>query len=374
MWNQFFAAPVNWQAFFLAAIPVFVVSLVIAHAVRVFATRLLRAALDHSLAESSPIVRAPLRLLGVATFLLLFGLLIFPAFELAGLQPRTGLAVGALQGWLLGSGLRLVLIVLFSVVLIRVTSLLVTRFEHEIAHGSGVDALERAKRVKTLGAVITKTVTTVITGVAMLMILELFSIDITPVLTGAGILGLAVGFGAQTLVRDVITGFLILLENQVRVGDVAAINGTGGLVEQINLRTIVLRDYDGTVHIFPNGAIATLSNRTKDYSYYVIDLSISYDTDPDDVIALLRQIGAELQADPAFGPAILAPIDIAGVDSFAESAIVIKLRVKTVPIKQWDVGRELRRRIKKTFAARGIELPRPQRVVTLRQEAAPGRA
>ena len=136
-------------------------------------------------------------------------------------------------------------------------------------------------------------------------------------LTGAGIVGLAVGFGAQTLVRDIISGFFLILEDQVRVGDVAAINGTGGLVEAINLRTIVLRDAEGTVHVFPNGAITTLANRSKDFSYYVIDLGISYREDPDRVAAVLREIGAELQADPAFGPLILEPIEILGVDAFA---------------------------------------------------------
>ena len=178
-------------------------------------------------------------------------------------------------------------------------------------------------------------------------------------LTGAGIAGLAVGFGAQTLVRDVISGFFLLLEDQVRVGDVAAINGTGGLVEQLNLRTIVLRDSEGTVHVFPNGAITTLANKSKDHSFYVIDLPVSYHQDPDRIVAMLREIGGELQSDPAYGPFILAPLDILGLDAFADWWMVIKLRIKTVPLKQWYVGRELRRRIKKAFDAAGIEMPAP---------------
>jgi moderate conductance mechanosensitive channel len=200
------------------------------------------------------------------------------------------------------------------------------------------------------------------------MILRELRVDIAPVLTGAGIVGLAVGFGAQTLVRDVISGFFLILEDQVRVGDVAAINGTGGLVEQINLRTIVLRDAEGTVHVFPNGSITTLANRSKDYSYYVIDLGVSYREDPDRITEILREIAAEMQADPKFGPFILEPIEVLGVDAFGDWAVTLKARIKTMPLKQWDVGRELRRRIKKTFDARGIEMPFPERIVTVRED------
>src|SRR5262249_25119301 len=150
---------------------------------------------------------------------------------------------------------------------LRMTALLVSRFEHEMGLGTSLDALERAKRARTLGSVVQNVISVLVIGIGTLMILKEFQVDIAPVLTGAGIVGLAVGFGAQTLVRDIISGFFLILENQVRVGDSAAINGTGGLVEAINLRTIVLRDLEGTVHVFPNGAITTLANRSKDYSY-----------------------------------------------------------------------------------------------------------
>ena len=208
--------------------------------------------------------------------------------------------------------MRVVVIALLAYASVRATALVVRRFEHEVASGSSLDALERGKRARTLGAAVSKVTTVLIVGIAVLMILQQFSIDIAPVLTGAGIAGLAVGFGAQTLVRDVISGFFLLLEDQVRVGDVAAINGTGGLVEQLNLRTIVLRDAEGTVHVFPNGAITTLANKSKDFSYYVIDLRVSYREDPDRVAAILREVGGELQADPAYGPFILAPLEIHG--------------------------------------------------------------
>jgi small conductance mechanosensitive channel len=180
-----------------------------------------------------------------------------------------------------------------------------------------------------------------------------------PILTGVGIGGLAIGFGAQNLVRDLITGFFIILENQVRVGDVAIINGTGGFVEEIRLRTIVLRGLDGTVHVIPNGAITELSNMTKDFSYYVIDLGVAYKENVDRVMDVLKEIGEELQNDPAFADKILGPLEILGVDDFADSAVIIKVRIKTNPIQQWTVGRELRRRIKNTFDAQGIEIPFP---------------
>jgi small-conductance mechanosensitive channel len=368
MWSQFFDSAVDWSAFLFAIVPTFLVALAVARWTRRQATRALRRVLDDSLTTSSPLVRAPLRLLGIAVFVLVGGLLLFPAFDLAGLQPRAGLPVEALESWLVGDGLRVLLIALVAAAAIRITHVIVQRFEFEVAQGSGLDALERAKRVRTLGAVVSKVLTSLIAGVALLMILRLVGLDITPVLTGAGIIGLAVGFGAQTLVRDIITGFFLLLENQVRVGDIAAINGTGGFVEQINLRTIVLRDAEGVVHVFPNGSITTLANRTKDFSFYMIDLGVSYREDTDHVIAVLREVGAEMQADDRFGPSILEPVEIWGVDAFADSAVMIKLRIKTVPLKQWEVGRELRRRIKKAFDARGIEIPFPQRVVTMRED------
>jgi moderate conductance mechanosensitive channel len=328
----------------------------------------MRAVVRDTLAPSSPLVRGPLRLIGLTVFLLLVGVILFPALELAGFQPRAGISLRTLADWIFDSGWRIPVIVLVAYALIRMTALLVSRFEHELSSQTSLDALERAKRARTLGAVVNKVTTVLITGIALLMVLDVFHISITPVLTGAGIVGLAVGFGAQTLVRDIISGFFLILEDQVRVGDVAAINGTGGLVEAINLRTIVLRDAEGTVHVFPNGSIQTLANKSKDFSYYVIDLDISYREDPDRVAKVLRQISDEMRADPAFGPWILEPLEILGVDAFRDWSVVMKMRIKTVPLKQWDVGREFRKRIRKRFEVEGIEIPFPERVVTVRDE------
>jgi small conductance mechanosensitive channel len=173
---------------------------------------------------------------------------------------------------------------------------------------------------------------------------------------GAGIAP-AVGFGAQHLVRDVIAGFFLVLEDQVRVGDVAVVNGTGGLVETVTFRTIVLRDLAGTVHIFPNGSVTTLANMTKDWSGYVVDVEVGYREDPDRIVALMRRVFEELRQDPAHGPLIIEPIEIFGVDAFRDSTVVIKARLKTVPIQQWTVGREYRRRLLLAFGAEGVEVP-----------------
>ena len=370
MLTRLFEGQPDWEPIVFAVIGTLLAAWLAARLARRLAGTVLAATLGGRLDAASPLVRRPLRLVGAAVFVLVTALLLFPAFEIAGLRPTTGVALGEIAAWTFGSGLKVLLIALFAYALVRAVVLLVKRFEYELTSATGMDALERAKRARTLGGVISRVATIAITAIAVLMILREFRIDIAPVLAGAGIAGLAVGFGAQTLVRDIISGFFLILEDQVRVGDVAAINGVGGLIEEINLRTVVLRDLEGTVHVFPNGSITTLANRSKDFSYYVIDLGISYRQDPDQVTAVLRDVGAELQGDPRFGPFILAPIEIFGVDAFADWSLTLKLRIKTVPLKQWEVGRELRRRIKKAFDRHGIEIPFPERVVTVRGRGA----
>jgi small conductance mechanosensitive channel len=216
-------------------------------------------------------------------------------------------------------------------------------------------------------------VVTAISSVAALTILRDLRVDIMPVVTGAGILGLAVGFGAQTLVRDVISGFFLIFENHLRVGDVATIDGTGGVVEAINLRTTTLRDLEGTVHVFPNGSFERFSNRTKDFSYYVIDVGVAYKEDTDRVTDVLETVGADLARDPGFGPDILAPIEVLGVDAFEDSQVTIKTRIKTAPLKQWEIGRELRRRIKQAFDRESIEIPFPHMSIYFGEASRPWR-
>ena len=359
MWTRLFDGDPNWQPVLLALLPTLIVAYIISRIVRRLVKAVLVAILGDSLAVTSPFVRGPGRVVGAAVFLLVTALLLFPAFEVAGLKPTTGLALRTLAAWSFTSGLRVLLIVLFAYALIRATALIVRRFEFELTQGTGLDALERAKRARTLGAVVDKVAHVSIFSIALLMILKEFQVDIAPVLTGAGIAGLAVGFGAQTLVRDIISGFFVILEDQVRVGDSATINGVAGLVEELNLRTIVIRDGEGAVHVFPNGAINTLANRSKDFSFYVIDLAIPYREDVDRITALLNAVGAELQSDSQFGPFILEPLEVLGVDAFADWSVHLRLRIKTVPLKQWEVGRELRKRIRKVFDRERIEIPYP---------------
>ncbi len=221
--------------------------------------------------------------------------------------------------------------------------------------------VELEKRAATLGGIFRKTVVVLIWVVVFMMALEEAGFNVGPLLAGAGVAGLAVGFGAQNLVRDVISGLFMLLENQVRVNDVAIINGTGGLVEQINLRTTVLRSLDGTVHIFPNGTITTLSNMTQEFSYYVFNIGVAYKEDTDQVSAVVKELADDMMQEETYRSFILAPLEVMGVDEFADSAVMIKARIKTAPIKQWMVGREMNRRIKKRFDELGIEIPFPHR-------------
>jgi small-conductance mechanosensitive channel len=303
--------------------------------------------------------RRAARLIRIVVFVLLGLVLIFPALELVGVTTSVGLHPEALGAWLLESGLRIGVVLLVAFLILRIVSTVTTRFEGQVERAEGLDTLERLRRARTLGTLIRSTVGTLVSVIALLMILRELKLDITPILTGAGIVGLAVGFGAQSLVKDVISGFFLILENQVRVGDVAAINGTAGAVEAISLRTIVLRDGSGTVHVFPNGSISTLSNRSKDFSFYEIDLGLPYDEDVDRVIAVLKSLGEELRADPKFAPSIHAPLEIFGVDNFGEAQMTLKMRIKTLPLRQWDVGRELRARIVRRFRAENIQLSKP---------------
>jgi small conductance mechanosensitive channel len=240
-----------------------------------------------------------------------------------------------------------------------------------MSRGTGLDVIERTKRAQTLGRLLQKALSVLVFGVAALMILRELSVDITPALTGAGIAGVAIGFGAQTIVRDVISGFFLILEDQCRVGDVAVVNGQGGLVEEVNLRTIVLRDEEGTVHVFPNGEVKTLANKSKDFSYYVVTFGIGYDEDPERVTAAMRDAAATLVEDPAFKPHILAPFEILGIDAFEPGQLVLRARVKTVPLKQWLVGRELRKRMLKVFAERDIAPPTGRMIVKLENSQSP---
>src|SRR5258708_2545370 len=230
---------------------------------------------------------------------------------------------------------------------------------------------ELEKRVQTISGVVRKVLYVLIWGITRLMILKEMNFDVRPLLAGASIVGVAIGFGAQSIVKDVLNGIFLLAENQIRVHDVAIINGKGGLVEEINLRTTVLRGEDGAVHIFPNGSIQDISNLTREYSYYVLSVSVSYSEDTDHVIAVMKEIGDQLMQEEPYHSAILEPLELMGVDQLAKDSVVIKARFKTLPIKQWLVGREMNRRIKKRFAEADIQMPFPTQPVQLAPEITP---
>ncbi len=275
---------------------------------------------------------------------------------------------------LLGNAVRILFSILLLAVLyiaIRAISRAFQRYIRDRVEKKKAFPEESAKRIQTLINIFVRVVYIVLFGVGLTTILSALGINIGPIITAAGIFGLAISFGAQNLVRDIINGFFIILENQVRTGDVAVINGTGGLVESINLRTIVLRDLQGIVHIFPHGIITSLSNLTKDWSAAVFDIGVAYKEDPDRVSAVIKEVADDLRNDDYFRWLILEPVEIFGVDSFGDSSVVIKARIKTKPIKQWEVGREFRKRLKKAFDKNGIEIPFPHRSVYFGEASKP---
>ena len=230
---------------------------------------------------------------------------------------------------------------------------------------------ETEKRVNTLIGIVKGLGKVIIYGLFIMILLRKLGIDIAPILAGAGIIGLAVGFGAQELVRDIISGFFILLEDQLRTGDIANINGTAGLVENIELRTITLRDLSGTVHIIQNGKINSLSNLSKEWSAIVLDIGVAYKENADHVMAIMKKVGGEMLNDEELKDSFLEPIEILGLDSFGDSAIVIRARIKTRTGEQFGIGREYRRRLKIAFDHEGIEIPFPHQTIYWGDKIAP---
>jgi small conductance mechanosensitive channel len=227
----------------------------------------------------------------------------------------------------------------------------------------------RAAQLRTLAPLTSAIVRTLVIVVAAMMLLSEFGVEVGPLIAGAGIIGLAVGFGAQTLVKDFLTGFFLIIEDSVSIGDVAKINDTSGTVEEMTLRTIKLRQFDGTLSVFPYSEAQIIHNMTKLFSFYVFDLSIAYSADIQKALDVVKQTGDALQNDPEFKQFILAPIEIFGVDSLADSAVMLKARFKTTPIKQWSVGREYLKRIKLAFDAAGVEIPFPHLKLVAPDEA-----
>ncbi|MDF1764231.1 MAG: mechanosensitive ion channel family protein [Oleibacter sp.] len=218
-------------------------------------------------------------------------------------------------------------------------------------------------RFETITPIIRNILLFTLSMMSVMVVLSEIGINIMPLLAGAGVLGIAIGFGAQTLVKDFLTGLTVIFEDLLQIGDVIKLGDHFGLVEKITLRKIQLRDLDGTVHTIPFGEVAIVSNLTKEFSFYLFDIGVAYRENTDDVIAVLREIDEELRKDEAFKDRILAPLEVFGVDQFADSAVMIKARIKTLPIQQWNVGREFNRRMKIAFDERGIEIPFPHQTI-----------
>lgn len=267
--------------------------------------------------------------------------------------------------WLLSSGIRIAIIIIMMFITLKLAGVLSRRLFAPFKKDK-LEA-EMQKRADTLSSLLKYILSVSIVVIALIMILGEFGIEIGPIIAAAGIVGLAVGFGSQQLVQDVISGFFILMEDQIRVGDVINIAGKGGLVEKITLRTTTLRDLAGNVHFVRNGHIDIVTNMTKEFSFYVFDIGVAYRENVDEVIDVIKKVDEELRNDTEFSGDIIEPIEIMGLDKFADSAVVIKARIKTKPIKQWQIGREFNRRLKMAFDAKNIEIPFPHMTVYMGQ-------
>ena len=268
--------------------------------------------------------------------------------------------------WVVSTGLKIILILIITLVTIKAIQLFSTRLSSFFSKQK-IDS-EYKKRADTLGAVVKHVLTVVIMVITAIMILGQLGVEIGPILAAAGIIGLAVGFGAQNLVKDVINGFFILLEDQIRVGDIVQIGGRSGLVEKVNLKMTVLRDVAANVHYIPNGTIDVVTNMTKGFSRYVMDIGVAYREDTDQVIQIIKTVDENIRQDEEFNMDILEPIEILGLDKFADSAIIIKARIMTKPGKQWRIGREFNQRLKKAFDENNIEIPFPHVTLYMGQD------
>ena len=253
--------------------------------------------------------------------------------------------------------LRIALILLLATIAQGLISRITPRFREAIA--SRQESLEGIQRVRTLSRVLRYALTVAVTVVTLLLILGEFGISVAPLLGAAGVAGIAIGFGAQSLVKDYFTGFFLLLENQIRIGDVVDAGGKVGAVEELTLRYLRLRDYGGNVHYIPNSQITVVTNMSVGFAYAVIDVGVGYGENIDWVMQAMRNVGTEMRQDEGFSAKILADLEIAGVDQWADSSIVIRSRFQVAPNEQWGVRREFLRRTKVAFDTCGIEIPFP---------------
>jgi len=276
------------------------------------------------------------------------------------MQPLLeSLSPGAWQHWapIFQTTMRVLAIIIVAWLLYNFIHRLIEKFRTLMAlkaHG-----VEGIKRIETLTRVFRYTASVAITVIAGMLILTEVGVSIAPILGAAGVVGVAVGFGAQSLVKDYFTGLFLLLENQIRQGDIVDVAGKSGEVEEITLRYMRLRDGEGAVHYIPNSLVTTVTNRTRDFAYAVIDIGIGYKENIDDVLNIMRTVGHDLRNTSDFGPKILNDIEIDGVEKLGESAVTLRGRIKTPPLEQWGVKREFLKRLKIALDAHHVEIPSP---------------
>ena len=266
--------------------------------------------------------------------------------------------------WLRHGLPRVLVILVVAFVLTRLLRLFTEKLQ-EFSKREELPSRIRAQQLRTLAAVIQSVGGFVIFFFALLQILPIFSVDVKPFLASAGIVGLAIGFGAQTLVHDVINGFFIVIENLYDIGDVVKIAGVQGTVEQMSLRLTVLRDDSGTVHSVPNSAIQIISNMTRDWAQVALHVSVDYSESSDRVIQLLKEVGNEIQNDPEYGPLIIGQPEVPGIERVSGSEVDYLIVAKARPGKQYAVRRELRRRIKACFEQNKIKAGAPNRMYVM---------
>jgi len=291
-----------------------------------------------------------------------------PAPPHLGTRPMLDLLQGLFSshetlGRLVSGGGRIVLILLFAWILIAVLQRGIRALRIRIA--SRFDDREAVKRAETLGRVARYIVAVVVSLVAGMLVLGELGVSLAPILGAAGVAGLAVGFGAQSLVKDFFTGFFLLLENQIRQGDVVKLGEHSGLVEEVTLRYVQLRDYEGHVHIVPNGMITSVINMSRGHAQAVMDVGVSYTTDLDRAMAVMHEVARQMREDPAHCGRILDDLEMAGVERWDDSAVVLRARLRVAPLEQWTVRREYLKRLKLAFDRAGIEIPFPQLTVHL---------
>jgi moderate conductance mechanosensitive channel len=347
--------PKNWQEIFNRVNPAVLVALGIYTAVAIIVGTLkwYKIEICSKTRSSLDDIIMSVLLFGIPVICGMLGILLI--LKMQGIESEV------VNNWLGIHGLRLAFMVIITVCLLLLTVQVVPKFIHSMVNNTGAEQTEEelAKRSDTLVSVVVTTLQIAIIFISFLMILSEIGTNITAILTGAGVLGIAIGFGAQSLVKDVIAGLFIIMENQYRKGDVVRIADISGLVEDINLRRTILRDMDGINHVVPNGETRVTSNFTKLWSRVNLNISVSYGTDLDRAMEVINKVGKELAEDPKWAPDILTPPKVLRVDNLGSSGIDIKILGETKPIRQWDVMGELRLRLKRAFDKEGIEIPWP---------------